>query len=320
MEHNLNRKFFFNLLKKLNLPCTIYDYKNIYFEYIPKFNALIKEIDLDAYSLDYIQNRFIIIKQKSIPLEEITQIIFCPFDTKHNVQPTKCEKVVYEYDTKARNSYLTKPRKDNDRKTFETSTKQKDCIKGCMEPGLLNAIAVYMLNNSLISPTTMIVFGLKNYDSKWTSIDVLEYLQKHNLQKNCCKLKSIIDMDFTSSPKGLPNKDFTGRIEIGTKRIPTLMDYINSITQIEKEEVKEDLNYTLKVNRNLMLLYDQDFQYHKELSNYYNIDILSKFRLNVFTDVPPTNKFSTFFMEKPFLVEWDSINKYINLLMLFNKV
>lgn len=320
MEHNVDRKVFFNILQKLNLSCNINDFKDVYFEHVPKFKALMDQIDLDAYNLDYIQNRFIIVKPRYTPLTEITQLIFCPFNTKHYIRPEKCEEVIFEYYKKPRNSYLRKPINFSDRVKFETSTNEKDCIKGIMEPGLLNAIIIYMINNLLLGPTTMVVFGLKNYDSVWTSNDVLEYLQNHGLDKSNCKIASVVDIDFSSQEKGLPAKDFTGVIEIGVKKVPSVMKYINDVTQIEEEGLRESLNYVIKVNRNLKMLYDRDFLYHKELTNFLDINILSKFRINCFTDIPPSNKFSTFFMDKPFLVEWDSINKFINLLMTFNRV
>lgn len=320
MEHTINRNYIFNLLKNLNYSCNKDDYFNKAFKGVKKFDNLVTEIDLDCYDVSYVQNRFIAIKNKSVPLNKIRKIIFCPFNTAHNTRLTECENTTFYFDTCKRVTYLTKPIDNSQRTEFETSTNYRDCIKGCMESALLDAIILYMLNSLMISNDTLIIYGLKYYDSAWSSLDVLEWLQGYGLNKHNSSFESIIDIDYTSAPKGLPIKDYMGRIEIGVKKLPKIMDHINEITHIEENEMIKNLNYSLKVNRNLQLLYDQDFHFHKDLSNYFDSNILAKFKLDCFTDKLPSNKFSTFFMDYPFLVQWESIEKFINLLSSFDNI
>lgn len=315
MEHFLNRKEFFNILQKITKQCNKNDYYNKYFEDIPKFKELLEMIDLDSYDFNYIQNRFISIKSKTVELKDINQIILCSFDTAHNVfinEDEKCENIVYEYQVKKRNSYLTKPINEEERKNFTENINEKDCIKGKMDSSILNSILIYMLNHYLIGKNSLILFTLKNHDNKWQSIDVLEYLQKY-IDKDYNRIKSIIDLDFCSQPKGMPKKDYTGKIEVALNRYPTIKDFVEKNTKLEK--FKNEYNYDYTINRDLKLIYDRDFSPYKEITNYFNIPILIKSKLFIFTDKEPTNKFSTFFLEKPFLTEWSSVEKFINILI-----
>ena len=316
MEHALNRDTFFYILQELNKNCKVQDYKDKYIDNVEKITSLLNLLDLNAYQVDYIQNRFIMIKQKNIPLCYIKQIIFCPFDTRHNVNILPSIETIYNYKPKKRNSYLTKPINKTDR-VDNVEDNEKDCIMGNLEPSILNASIAYMLINHLLSSNTMVVFTLKNYDSKWSSLDVLEYLQ-NNISGNETLFHSIVDLDFTSNTKGLPSKDYAGKIELAINSITDSFNTINNITNID--DLKDELNYTLTVNHNLKMLYNKDFSYHNELVNYYKFHILMKLRLFIFTNQEPNSKFNNIFLYKPFLTEWDSVEKYINIIIAVNKL
>lgn len=314
MDYKLNRKEFFNILQKITMNCKHEDFFNIPFQQVKKFQSILDIIDLDTYNLNYIQNRFLYIINKNTYIKEINHILFCTFDTRSNVNiiENNCENTVFEYEVKKRNSYLTKPINEDERKKFTENTNEKDCIKGMIEPSILNSVVLYMLNNQLFSDKTLIVFSLKDNDGDWQSIDVLEYLQKY-IEKDFNNLKSVIQLDFCSEYKGKPKKKFTGKVECALRRYPTIESFMEKSTHLYDN--KEKLHYDYYLNRNIELLYDNNFALHRDLVNYFDIPILIKSRMFIFTDIKPTNKFSTFFIEKSFLVEWDTIESYINILI-----
>ena len=42
------------------------------------------------------------------------------------------------------------------------NTNEKDCIKGMMNPGLLNAVVIYMLQHKMFDSKNLIIFSLKS--------------------------------------------------------------------------------------------------------------------------------------------------------------
>lgn len=309
----INRNEFFNILQQLNKPCTYFNIKDKYVDEVEKFNNMLDFINLNEYNLDYIQNRFFAIKNRFTDLNQIERIIICPFDTKIlKIEP--CENTVYNYEVKKRNSYLTKPINKNERNNFTENTNEKDCIKGMMNPGLLNAVVIYMLQHKMFDSKNLIIFSLKSNDTQWHSDDILEYLQ-NNIYQFDNHIKMIIDMRFCSNAKGKPQKDFTGRLNFRTEWNENAIPYISKITRLEDETFKEKMNYTIKVDHNIKKNNPvTDFALYQRIINYFNINLLFQPRLFIFYDKSPSNKFSTSFLEKEFLCEWDSIEKYINIL------
>lgn len=310
----INRKEIFNILQKINISCTTPEIINKQFNEIKKLDSVLELIDLNEYSFDYITNRFIAIKNKNINLTQIKKIIICPFDTK-TINIKKCENIIYDYTEKPRNSYLTKPIKEEDRKKFTEKTNEKDCIKGNMNPAILNSIIIYMLNHSMISKETLIIFSLKT-TTKWDTDDILEYLQ-NNIYKFNNSLDHLIDLTFCADVKGKPRKDFSSKIIFRTDKFDKSIPYIINITRLDDDKFKEDLNYTLKIDhgiKNTNLPVVSDFSRYQNIINYFNINLLFQCKLFVFSDKEPSNKFSTFYFDNEFIIEWDSIEKYINIL------
>lgn len=304
-----DKKYFFNILQNLNKRCIKDDFYDLDFDSVSKFKEFKDMIDLSLYDLTYIQNRMIIVKYKNTPIENISQIIISPFDTDYKDNIKECENIVYNYKPLRRNSYLTKPIKEEDRKKFVDEINQSDCIKGSMNPALLNAIVVYMLKQKYFNFSTMIVFPLKFNSGNWQDDDLLEYLQKYLTPNN--DIDSIVLLNLTSNIKGQYIPQGYNQSEVAINMYDTSNEYVNNANTLLIDDLhKSNIRFNAKLCKDKLrniTLYD-DLIYHM------NIKTKIILRLFVFTDKKPTNKFTSFFLNDDFIVEYKEILNFMNLI------
>jgi hypothetical protein len=291
---NINRDKFFNILTDLNKSCKYNDIKDKYFMEVPKFNNLMNYIDLNKYTLDYMQNRLIAIKRKDVPANYIKNLILCPMYTKNRLDPEECENITFTFPTEKRNSYLTDTNKDE--------TNESYCVKGLLNPGILNAILVYMLNTNLISYDTMIIFKITDSNS-----DVIEYLQKNSsLDAFNNELINIININYTENKSGFYNKGFMGQVFIEGNNPSSVNEIVKKAYEIESFDFKYHDNFEV-MHKSLPKLMDGN----RKLLTYFNASVYIDDRLFIFSDKSKSIKFSVL-VEDTFLVEWNTIEKFIN--------
>lgn len=293
----INKDKLFDILNKLNKNCKYENIINKHYYEVAKIKELVDLMDFTKYDCDYIQNRFIIIKDKHMPLEHIKNLIICPFDTELAIANTDCVNITYNFPTKKKKSYLH-PETDE--------TNESYCIKGYQNPGILNAILVYMLNTGLIQKETAIIFSLKSNHSKKDNDDIIEYFQE-NIH-HCPHIKNVIVMDFTSLEKGYPKKDYIGKIEVESIVMAISNKIIKKAYELENFDFKQPNNYEVIVKELPKIRGG-----YKKLLNYFPIESYNTFRLFGFNERPVNLKYSNL-LKNSFLVEWNSVEKMINLL------
>lgn len=294
----INKDKFFTILNDLNKTCIYRNVKDQYFMDIPKFKTILDNIDLNYYSLEYVQNRLITVKSKEIPMNLIKNIIICPIDTKYKIENEECENINYTFPIKEKKTYLTTNDNNNDN--------EKYCIKGCMNPAILNSILLYMINTNLIPIHTMVIFTLKGNESKFDGDDIIEYLQKYKLNKFNNDLLNIIKLDYTSLEKGYPKKDYIGNISIESDYTCLSNNALNKFMEIENFDCKRNKDFEIKI-KSLPKIKDN----YKKLIDYFNASVYIEDRIFIFNDEPINNKYNVL-VYNSFLIEWDTINKYIN--------
>ena len=301
----INKDKFFTILNDLNKTCIYRNIRDTYFMDVPKFKNLLDYIDLNKYSLEYMQNRLISIRHKNFPFELIRNLVICPIDTKYSLSNEECENISYEFPTEERKSYLTTGNTGGENETY--------CIKGIMDPSILNSILVYMLNTNLIPLDTMVIFTLKGNASKFDGDDIIEYLQKYNLNKFNRSLTNVINLNYTSLSKGYPRKDYVAKIDIQSVDPSFANIALKKFSRVENFDYKSKEKFDINI-KPLPKVLDN----YKKILAYFKTPVYIEDRLFIFSDIPINNKYYVI-TNGTFLVEWNTIDKYINQLYYFLK-
>lgn len=294
----INKDKLFNILNNINTNCMYKNIKDKSFNDVKKFTRLLDKIDLNRYAVDYIQNRLIVVRPKITPINYFKNLIICPFDNEFAIQNEECESITYTFPTKERKSYLAPE---------NTPLNESYCIKGFMNPGILNAITIYMLDTGLIPEDTMVVFSVKANFSKRDCDDIIEYLQKYmNAFNN--NLQNIIVMDYTMEEKSYPRKDYIGKFNSeGT--LPEFSHHMaKKLYDMETVEFRRGTNYDVNINR-----LPNFREHYRKLMDYFRCQTYNECRLFVFSDKPVSSKYS-YLLKGQFMTEWNSVEKYINIL------
>lgn len=301
----INKDKFFTILNDLNKPCVYNDIVDKHYNDVPKIKALLEYVDKDKYTIEYVQNRLITVRTKGMPVNLVENIIICPFDTKGSIPDTECQYIDYEFPSTERKSYLTTGNTGGENESYS--------IKGYMNPAILNSIITYMLNTNLFPIGTMVVFSLKTEATKFDHDDIIEYLQKHNLNQHNKSIRNIIKLDYTSLNKGYPKKNFYSKITIESDS-PGYSNFA-----LKKFEQVNNFNYDEKENHEIYLKPMPKIKdSYKKLMDYFNIPLYIEDRLFIFSDTPINFKYNVL-ANNAFLVEWNSIDKYINQLYFYLK-
>lgn len=301
----INKDKFFTILNDLNKNCRYTNIRDKYYMDIPKFKNILDYIDLNKYTLEYVQNRLITIRPKNLPIQLVRNIIINPIDNKYAIETEECDNITYEFPTTERKTYLTTGNTGGENESY--------CIKGFMNPAILNTILIYMLNTNLIPNDTMVIFSLKANESKFDADDIIEYLQKYHLDKFNRSLMSVINLDYTSLEKGYPRKGYVGKIIIQSDN-PSYSNYA-----LSKFSIVENFDYRSKEGFDIYIKpMPKVKDNYKKILQYFNSPLYIEDRLFIFSDRPINAKYNVL-CNSSFLVEWDTIDKYINQLYYYLK-
>ena len=295
---SINKDKFFTILNDINKTCIYRNIKDKYYMDITKFNNILNYIDMNEYDLQYIQNRLIVIKNKYIPIECIKNIIICPFDTKDAIINEECENINYNFSIDKKKSYLTEDNNENKNESY--------CIKGNMNPAILNTVLLYMISTNLLSKETMIIFSLKTEYSKFDNDDIIEYLQKNNLNYMNNSFINIINLFYTTLEKGYPKKDYCYKMYINSDKPEFSNEILKKANYIQNLDFKPKDNYDVIINK-FPLIKDG----YRKINEYFKIPNYIEDRLFVFRESPSPIRFDVI-VNNYFLVEWNTIEKYIN--------
>lgn len=299
----INKDKFFNILTDINKNCVYRNVKDKAFTDITKFNNLMEWVDLNQFSVDYVQNRLIVIRKRSKPFDQFKNLLICPFDTPKPLPTDECENISYVFPTEKRKSYLT---------TSVAGTNESYCIKGYMNPGILNAIVLYMVNTNLISDDTMVIFSLKANSIKRDDDDIIEYLQQY-LNSINNRFENIINLNYTGLEKGYPRQNYTSKFKIESIVPEGSFDLINRICEIESLDYRKTVNFDVDAFKPPVIKDN-----YRKIGVYFKIPNYVESRLFIFAEKKVDVKFSVV-TDNNFLVEWNSVEKFINHLYYLNK-
>jgi hypothetical protein len=105
--------------------------------------------------------------------------------------------------------------------------------------------------------------------------------------------------------KGYPNRDYTHKVIINSAD----NRFFHKTCNIER------IDYRLKKNFDVELRLNDNFNSYKKLLTYFKIPNYAESRLFVFSEKPIINKFHAL-VNNEFLVEWNSVEKFINQLFI----
>jgi len=301
----INKDRFFEILTTMNKTCMFRDIKDKYIKDVPKLKEIFEFVDLNKYDLEYCQNRLVAIKDKTTPINFIRNLIICPFDTEFVLQSEECENITYEFPSTLRKSYLTTGNTGGENESL--------CIKGYMNPSILNSILLYMLDTNLIPSDTMVIFSLKANTTKFDADDIIEYLQVKGLNDVNKGIVNVINLNYTSLDKGYPKKDFAGKIVIQSDD-PSFANYALRKFNIDQNFDKTLINNFETFVKPMPKIKDN----YLKLLQYFRIPLYIEDRLFIFTDKTINMKYHVI-CNTNFLVEWNTINNYINELYYYIK-
>lgn len=293
----INKEKFLNILNDVNKSCVYRNVKDKAFSEITKFNNILDYVDLNEYALDYVQNRLIVIRKRHLPFDKFKNLVICPLDTPKPLPTDSCDSISYTFPTEKKKSYLTTP---------TSGTNESLCIKGFMNPGILNAILIYMLDTKLISDETMIVLSLKANSIKRDDDDIIEYLQKNYLNSMNSNFKNIINFNYTGLEKGYPKQNYTSKFRIESKFPNEALINLRKLCEVESIDYRKDYNFDVEVYQMPKFLDN-----YRKILMYFNIPNYIESRLFIFAQNKVEAKFSVI-TNNEFLVEWNSVEKFIN--------
>jgi hypothetical protein len=121
-------------------------------------------------------------------------------------------------------------------------------------------------------------------------------------------------MRLCAEPKGYPHKDFVGIFVYEYLYDETALRYSSFLKSLDNENFKENINYRIFYNHGISKNQISNFKLYQSIIRNYKINLLFQPKLFIFSDKKPTNKFSTFYLDDNILVEYNSLNYYINIL------